>query len=269
MMHPGMGYHHHPNHNQANVDPYAMHHGGDPNSNYYGVPSSSYGEYFQSQGRGFASNSNSYPVHGGYDVSGWDAGAGVPTYGQQMTDASYYGVAHNPHGHMHVPHFVPSTPGTQFGSNHVPIMPSPYQERGEKADEIPPVPPSPFWGHLDQTTLAMAGLSTPQGKHAPATPTRKQVVPELANTPEESATRQQKKDWVVNYGNSPLNPGAQFYPYAQEGYAAPSPATRFMSNSAQTPYFTHHNQIHPKSFASPNKRSAPVKEGSQKAVVKK
>lgn len=91
-------------------------------------------------------------------------------------------------------------------------------------------PSSPYWGHLDQTTLAMMGLASPQGMASPQTPSRN-LRPSLERTIEDTTEDSSSSGHVnvqplllrhhqyASYGVSYSN---------NEGYVPPSPATQFM-----------------------------------------
>ena len=78
-------------------------------------------------------------------------------------------------------HLMPGTPGgppagheaaafINSPSSHLPTdqqFSTPYKYNPNQ------VPMSPYWGHLDQATLAMMGIATPQGPAAPQTPARR------------------------------------------------------------------------------------------------
>lgn len=88
-------------------------------------------------------------------------------------------------------------------------------------------PASPYWGHLDHTTLAMMGIATPQGITSPQTPMRG-----LPQSPDGPATDGAESTMVAPVNAQPLllRPHYPSYGYygTHEGYGPPSPATQFM-----------------------------------------
>lgn len=88
-------------------------------------------------------------------------------------------------------------------------------------------PASPYWGHLDHTTLAMMGIATPQGVPSPQTPLRG-----LPQSPDGPATECGESAMVAPVNAQPLllRPPYPSYSYygTHEGYGPPSPATQFM-----------------------------------------
>jgi hypothetical protein len=94
---------------------------------------------------------------------------------------------------------------------------------------------SPYWGHLDYTTLAMTGIMTPQGKQMPPrTPGREVAVGGVKE--EDKKDIRQKEDSGVTSAQSLFTSSQHYNPYgsygAMEGYAPPSPATQFMLSHA-------------------------------------
>lgn len=88
-------------------------------------------------------------------------------------------------------------------------------------------PASPYWGHLDHTTLAMMGIATPQGIPSPETPLRG-----LPQSPDGLPTETGESSMVAPVNAQPLllRPPYPSYGYygTHEGYGPPSPATQFM-----------------------------------------
>lgn len=89
-------------------------------------------------------------------------------------------------------------------------------------------PSSPYWGHLDHTTLAMMGIATPQGISTPQTPHRGGQSPPDGTAPYSHA--EDPNGGVVNA--QPLLLRQQYHSYGYYGnrdaYGPPSPATQFM-----------------------------------------
>lgn len=87
-------------------------------------------------------------------------------------------------------------------------------------------PGSPYWGHLDHTTLAMMGIGTPQGMTEPQTPSRG-----LHSSPESHAAARGEDTTTASVNAQPLllrqYPSYGYYGN-REGYGPPSPATQFM-----------------------------------------
>jgi hypothetical protein len=89
-------------------------------------------------------------------------------------------------------------------------------------------PSSPYWGHLDQASLAMMGIMTPQGLASAHTP---------SNKPRPSNVGVADDGEVPTGGHMNAQPlllrQHQYTSYGalyanRDGYAAPSPATQFM-----------------------------------------
>ena len=132
--------------------------------------------------------------------------------------------------------FVPDNRATPVQTPHK----SPYAQAG--------VPSSPYWGHLDQSTLAMTGLVTPHGK-VPETPQRSGRTSdgEEVDGNDSPESEQSHEDFAANA--KPLlinNWSSQYYgpQYgAREGWAPPSPATQFMmspqASSQAAAYYAH------------------------------
>ncbi len=111
------------------------------------------------------------------------------------------------------PHYIdPSTPATQMDGEH-----TPYKYN----------PASPYWGHLDHTTLALMGIATPQGMPSPQTPSRGMPL-----SPEELVTEGVEDSNIAPVNAQPLLLRQPYPTYGyygtREGYGPPSPATQFM-----------------------------------------
>lgn len=89
-------------------------------------------------------------------------------------------------------------------------------------------PASPYWGHLDQTTLAMMGIATPQGNTTPEAPLRGMQSSTDSNSNGESGDDVHAA--AVNAQPLLLRQHYPSYGYYgnSEGYGPPSPATQFM-----------------------------------------
>lgn len=136
---------------------------------------------------------------------------------------------------------APGTPGGH-GTDEAPASSGTYPLSGQFYTEVPtPVahgdgdhtpykysPGSPYWGHLDHTTLAMMGIATPQGMAAtPQTPSRGLHSScggqDLASEDDPNAASSSAQPLLLR----------QQYPVygycgSSEGYGPPSPATQFM-----------------------------------------
>eukprot|EP00934_Nitzschia_sp_Nitz4_P004492 Nitzschia sp. Nitz4//scaffold5_size260463//216593//219051//NITZ4_001016-RA/size260463-augustus-gene-0.84-mRNA-1//1//CDS//3329555442//4482//frame0 len=92
---------------------------------------------------------------------------------------------------------------------------------------------SPYWGHLDHTTLAMMGIATPQGFSGPKTPSR--------HTPHSPDVHGDMSEAVGAVHAQPLLLRQQQYAtYGyynnRENYVPPSPATQFMMSPQQASF---------------------------------
>lgn len=86
----------------------------------------------------------------------------------------------------------------------------------------PKNPSSPYWAHLDQSTLAMTGLCTPQHGNLPETPLRgrnedKEEETGEDTTPEKTDARKSKEDFAVNAKPLLINTHSQYYHHGSVG----------------------------------------------------
>lgn len=119
-----------------------------------------------SMGEQFSPEEMAPPGWGGHPMGDPSMAYGMP----QAPDLSAYnmppssgipGAPPSPH-QMHAYHAPPMEhPSDTVGGDHTPYKYNPNQ-----------VPMSPYWGHLDQATLAMMGIASPQDNPAPQTPRR-------------------------------------------------------------------------------------------------
>jgi hypothetical protein len=118
---------------------------------------------------------------------------------------------------------VPGTPGDVHPSMNDPSSPQIGEDAPYKYD-----PSSPYWGHLDQGTLAMMGIMTPQGMAAAQTPSRNPRRSPLGVADDD------KRHAAGHVNAQPLLLRQHQYAsysapyYNREGYVVPSPATQFM-----------------------------------------
>ena len=96
---------------------------------------------------------------------------------------------------------APPTPGALDPASDVPIS-TPFKQTPSPSSH----PHSPFWGHLDQGTLAMAGLMTPGGLTSPHNP--------MIGTMDEKSSESMEN---VDFGKAQLwmNPTAGYYHHQQ------------------------------------------------------
>lgn len=123
------------------------------------------------------------------------------------------------------------------------------EESPKKYPDHSQIPPSPFWGHVEQATLAMTGLATPQNHLTPGgMRARTKQGEEKQDSPPKGAA------FVRNMPNAQpllINPSAQYYHRqygARGGYAPPSPATQFLmspqANSQAAAYLSQNSFAH-------------------------
>jgi hypothetical protein len=137
--------------------------------------------------------------------------------------------------------YVPGTPSNHSSPhrNYNPYQFSPAHTRAtphQTPHKSPYPPSSPYWGHLDQSTLAMTGLVTPHKvPETPERPTRPPDGDEDAQEKAEEESPADKTDEDIGANAKPLlinNWSQQYYPHgsygAREGWVPPSPATQFM-----------------------------------------
>lgn len=134
-------------------------------------------------------------------------------------------MGHIPHSSIEAPN-MPGTPGA-------PIIPSDGHAFNSQVDpNVSPsthshqVPVSPYWGHLDHTTLAMMGIASPQGALSPQTPSKGNT-----STPEEMKAQQHEIS-AFSANGQPLLLRQQYYGYG----VPPSPATQFMMSPQNVAY---------------------------------
>lgn len=137
------------------------------------------------------------------------------------------------------PYYVdPATPAAQTAGEHTPY----------KYNAV-----SPYWGHLDHTTLAMMGIATPQGVPSPQTASL--GIPPSPARPE-TAGGEEANVAPVNAQPLLLRPPYPSYGFygTREGYGPPSPATQFMmSPQANFGYgYTAYSGFSPSRMASPS-----------------
>ena len=96
---------------------------------------------------------------------------------------------------------APPTPGASDSASDVPIS-TPFKQTPSPSSH----PHSPFWGHLDQGTLAMAGLMTPGGLTSPHNP--------IIGTMDDKSSESRE---TIDYGKAQLwmNPTAGYYQHQQ------------------------------------------------------
>lgn len=114
-------------------------------------------------------------------------------------------------------------PNTHFGE-----QPTPQTQLDGEHTPYKYSPASPFWGHLDHTTLAMMGIASPQGMGAPQTPSRT-----LHSSPEGRGPETVEDANNASVSAQPLllrqqYPSYGYYGNGEAGYVPPSPATQFM-----------------------------------------
>lgn len=124
----------------------------------------------------------------------------------------------------------PKTPSSS-GKEKMAETPHTFDRNEMHASEQTPYkynPSSPYWGHLDHTTLAMMGIATPQGISTPQTPHRGGQSPSEGGIP--YSHPEDANAAVMNA--QPLLLRQQYHSYGyygnREAYAPPSPATQFM-----------------------------------------
>lgn len=118
-----------------------------------------------------------------------------------------------------------NVPSEKANSQHG-VQATPNEETGGDQTPYKYNPASPYWGHLDHTTLAMMGIATPQAVSTPQTPARRahsSPVVTTDNTDDLSGA-------TVNAQPLLLRQQYPSYGYygSREGYGPPSPATQFM-----------------------------------------
>lgn len=119
------------------------------------------------------------------------------------------------------------SPSPQLNVEHTPFKYNSHQ-----------VPMSPYWGHLDHTTLAMMGIASPQGAASPQTPSRLNTA-----TPDEMKSQQQDMS-AFSMNAQPLLLRQQYYGYG----VPPSPATQFMMSPQSCAYNFGGYGVSPKAY---------------------
>mmetsp|Transcript_28538 Transcript_28538/g.42377 ORF Transcript_28538/g.42377 Transcript_28538/m.42377 type:complete len:1032 (-) Transcript_28538:454-3549(-) len=209
-------------------------------------------DYYHGQSNGYAPPHGQHPE---YPAAGWSHPL------EDVNDPNLpppYGTSH-----QQMP-IYPPTPGTPVGPNAIAVPSSP-QVLALNQQQLPPTPNvqsevsgsqndtsevahtpfkyhpqqqaaiSPYWGHLDQATLAMTGLMTPLGKEAPVTPHRSAARHEQDRPSEGNRVSAFDNNGVKGNGHNAqplLIPSAQYYCDHQfgapGGNVPPSPATQFL-----------------------------------------
>jgi hypothetical protein len=108
-------------------------------------------------------------------------------------------------------------PTDTAGGEHTPYKYNPSQ-----------VPMSPYWGHLDHATLAMMGITSPQGNPAPQTPRRDASSRTGGADEHQDESKEEAFSGAMNAQPLLFRPQYHGYGYGNQAYGPPSPATQFM-----------------------------------------